>query len=64
VHFLQVRSVEVREHEDVEQPGAGSGTERVETLAQPTLELIGAHDPETIVPEWQQERQQAGRPLI
>ena len=33
----------VGEHEDVEQLGAGSRSERVQALPQPKLELVGSH---------------------
>jgi hypothetical protein len=33
--------LELRQHEDVENLGAGSRTERVETLAGSALELVG-----------------------
>jgi hypothetical protein len=39
--------LEVGEHEDVEQLGAGSRTERVQSFAQSALQLVGTHDPET-----------------
>ena len=38
-----VGSLEVGEHQDVEQLGAGSGTERVEALPESALELVGSH---------------------
>jgi hypothetical protein len=38
-----IGSLEVGEHEDVEKLGAGSGTERIETLPQLLLELIRTH---------------------
>jgi len=48
-----VGPLEVGEHQDVEQLGAGSGTERIETLPQLLLELIRTHgEPEiTASPE-------------
>ena len=41
-----VGSLEVREHEYVEQFGAGSGTECVQALAESALEFVGTHDSE------------------
>src|SRR4029450_3003310 len=38
-----VGSLEVRQHEDVEQPGPGSRPERVQALTNPALELVGSH---------------------
>jgi len=38
-----VGSLEVGEHEDVEQFGAGSGTEGVQALTEPALELLKVH---------------------
>jgi hypothetical protein len=38
-----VGSLEVGEHEDVEQLGAGSRTECVETVSEPAFELVGSH---------------------
>jgi hypothetical protein len=38
-----VGALEVGEHEDAEQLGAGSGTERVETLPQTPLEFVRSH---------------------
>jgi hypothetical protein len=38
-----VGSLEVREHEDVEQLGTGSGAEGVETLPEAALELLQVH---------------------
>ena len=38
-----VGSLEVGQHQDVEQFGAGSGAEGVEASPQPALELIGSH---------------------
>jgi hypothetical protein len=38
-----VGSLEVRQHEDVEQLGLGSRPERVEALTKPALELVGSH---------------------
>ena len=35
--------VEVGQHEDVEQLGAGSGAEGVETLAESAFKIIGVH---------------------
>jgi hypothetical protein len=35
---------EVREHQDVEKLGAGSGAEGVEAFADTALELVGSHD--------------------
>jgi hypothetical protein len=39
----RIDPVEVRQHEDMEELGAGSGTERVEALPKSQLELIGSH---------------------
>jgi hypothetical protein len=39
-------SLEVREHQDVEQLGAGSRTEGVEAGSESALEFVGAHVPE------------------
>jgi hypothetical protein len=38
-----VGPVEVGEHQNVEQLGAGSGTELVEACSQPALKLVGPH---------------------
>jgi hypothetical protein len=38
-----VGSLEVGEHQDVEELGAGSGTERVEALSESALEFIRTH---------------------
>jgi hypothetical protein len=38
-----VGSVEVGEHEDVEQLGAGSGAKRIETISDSALEIIRTH---------------------
>jgi hypothetical protein len=38
-----VSPVEVRQHEDVEQLGAGSWSERIEAFSEFSLELIGSH---------------------
>jgi hypothetical protein len=38
------RPLEVGEHEDVEQFGAGSGAERVQTLPKPALKLVRPDD--------------------
>jgi hypothetical protein len=40
-----VGSLEVRQHEDVEQLSAGSGTERVEALPKSALELVRVSRP-------------------
>jgi hypothetical protein len=39
----RVGSVEVRQHEDVEQLGAGSGTEGVEACPESAFKLVGSH---------------------
>jgi len=38
-----VGSLEVGEHQDVEQLGAGSRSERVQTFSEPALKLVGSH---------------------
>jgi hypothetical protein len=38
-----VGPLEVGEHEDVEQLGAGSGTESVQALMYPALKFVGSH---------------------
>ena len=43
VHFLQVRSLEVGEQQDVEKLGAGSRAEGVQALPESALELVGSH---------------------
>jgi hypothetical protein len=42
-----VGAVEVGEHQDVEQLGAGSRAESLQTLLQSTLKLVGTHEQET-----------------
>ena len=40
----RVGPLEVREHEDVEKLGAGSGAEGVETVSEPLFEFIRLHE--------------------
>ena len=58
-----VGAVEVGEHQDVEQLGAWSQAEASRRSPRRGASS-SVHDPGNIVPEWRQERQQAGMPLI
>jgi peptide-methionine (R)-S-oxide reductase len=44
--LCRIGAVEVREHQDMEQPSEGSGAERVEPSLESVLQFVGAHVPE------------------
>jgi hypothetical protein len=57
-----VGPIEVREHEDMEKLGAGSGTEGVETIALDSLDVVQVHERERLHPDGSSSSAERSRP--